>query len=310
MSQINVRDVDVNDEVKQLLELGYFTEGFDFYMVGYVKNEQIFCRINENAQALLKFIKLCEENNCTVTTLKHYNKRVKVLSGTIELVKEEIRQEILHDFGRIYQKELLRKLNNFNQTAPNDTAYHLMCQWKAKLMPCFEKMPLKLFLATVKRVYLGKFLTKSSYLLLSRWALRRLEDIDKYEMENFRFQRSFYGFAYLSGGAAEYYVDANELKCYMKSLELENENMAVTPILKQTFEQNSLKNNDVGKMEKMSIKCLQENINEEYLDLFRQINAFATVINEKAFRAMAQSFTLPAERALLKHYGYFWNIKM
>ena len=94
----------------------------------------------------------------------------------------------------------------------------------------------------------------------------------------------------------------------MKSLELENKNMVVTPILKQTFEQNSLKNNDVGKMEKMSIKCLQENINEEYLDLFRQINAFATVINEKAFCSLAVRFTQPAEKALLNHYGYLWNI--
>lgn len=279
-----VRDVDVGSEVQELLAAGYFDDEISFCGCAYVEAQRIYYRINEQEEAIWRFIRQGMSRGLCPTPLARIYRRKKILSGKREEIKAQVRTEFLLQLQRDYPRAYFEALAPLAVTPANNSAYELLRQWREMLLACFAWEEIQLFSGVVQMSYEAKLLTESSYSQLAAWADDRLRQISRQNRSKGQYGRLYSGFAYREEDGWHYFYDANDVVACRRRWQLMEQGRIVTPFFQKHYWSDVLRTGMLGQMEQQFGETLRQLMEGAYLQRIEQIRQLPAAIPVGLYR--------------------------
>ena len=276
-----IRDVDANEDVKELVENGYFAEEISLYGCAYVVDHRIYFRIHDNEAIIRNFVRREEETGkifpTLVTTLY---KREKIPSGMREKKKEEARTGLVARMQEEYPKEFFHALMPLAEYPANNSAEVCLKQWMQSLFCCFDSLELQLFEGSLKACRQGKLLEAESYKMMERWCEDRWMQINQQNRARGAYSRKFSGFAYFSQGRWQIFCDANELVVWRHYEQALKDGLLVTPVVQRRFETDNLGIGVIEKLEETFLEQLNVSMSNTYFSTIQYLHSLPSAIPE------------------------------
>ena len=298
MSEDNLRDVEANDEAEELLNLGYFDQGFEYYAVLYREQGKICCRFNENPLAICRFIEKKEKGGDYCGSFKHFNARRRVPSGMLENVKKELRQEILAQLKEDYPPEYWQIIDRISVEGA-DSAAEMFGEWKKELMSCFDSARIEAFRGLLAQAYYAKVLTQSSFAQFMDWSGERLAEIMAAEPAIYNFVRTLSGYFYLEEGEWLMDTDADFVRLYERRLKKEEQGRRTSPIYSRDYHFKRLTSEKMNNLQKDFSAEMRDVFDERYMKRMNYLLDLPSVISaDEAEKLQKKVAALKSEAAV------------
>lgn len=301
-----VRDLDVNSEVMDLLENGYFNDEISFYGCAYVKGGRIYYRLHEKEEAIRHFLHESAPKALYPTLLEKISQREKIPSGEMETARERVRMAFVQALQQKYPTTYFETLAPLAKWPAVNIALPLLKEWQEALFANFEADNLQLFTGALQMCYGAKLLEESNYQLLSAWQEDRLLQISRQHRGLGKHNKVFAGFAYKPEEEWRYFYDANELVVCRKHEQLSGQPIVVTPIFRKHYGIDTLGIRAMADLEKQFIQTLTSSLSPVYLTAIQTLKQLPSAIPKTLFSRQEEKMQgLSSNRA--KDAFAFWG---
>ena len=309
MMMLDLRDLQVAQDVAKRAEMGWFDVEFTMYGCCYLKGGQPYFRVSAEACAIYDYIEAASLQQVLPTNLLSRTKTCPVPLGMKEEIAYQVKRELAQELHAAYPAEFLHLLAQTAEEAADDSAYAILQRELEAIIGCFDHRRLRHFEELVNYAYSCRKLSGEHHQqLLHELACERRSMEDVPESQDI-FQKTFYAIAYQTDTGLAIIDNAQKATIYAKKYALERQGHFVTPILSETYWYNyTLRLPDVHKR---FLESLPNRLNDHYLTTLAQISRHNAHITASDFRArlagVAQQYG-PLACETYEQYGRRWGI--
>jgi len=234
------RDILVAENVREMLELGYFPTDFTMYGCAYLQNNELYFKISSEASDIYQFVEFAPLHDIYPSNIMILEREYNVSSGMQEILSLKVKIELANMLRNAYSKEFFFMLNDFANKTVTDDASELLWSEMDQLEGLFNSEKLADLEQLTNAAYSCRRLTKHQYQsLLQRFARERRNMCDDIIIKDIN-EKKLYGIAYEFNSQMQYFSNALPVHVYKKKYELEQSGIFVTPIYEKTFWYNHL----------------------------------------------------------------------
>ena len=304
------RDVKCAGDVGRMATLGKFNVEFDAYGCTYWQEGKQYYRVSSNGEAMFDFVAACGRKGIYPTPIKQYTYQTVVPVEMREKFSEQTKMKLARQMKETY-RGLFAVLQPLAETIANNESLPYLQQEAERLEGHFDDMALQRFAGTMQFAYDAKILTGAGLQQLQQWMERERKQMEDDPVVADRFERTFYGFAYIDGaGAVKYFLDAQKLMTQERRQKFALAGNFVCPMLQKKYWFGT-----VGQMGEVKAQFLRElkNLQDEaYIAYLQQLKQLPGVISDTAFAEAREALqeTDSAEAVtVFDYYCRMWNRK-
>jgi len=301
------RDINTGFMVREMIESGYYDEGFQYFGVAYWRNNDAHCIISSDEISVCAALEQMMLQGIIVTPVLEIIRRLKLSEAEREQSLLRLQEELKQKLFDTFTPEYFSLLTKFGNEPSQNTAFLLLENYRNKLNNNATDNKWNAFAGLVQTAMSAKLLNAAGYNTL-------LESIDSStsNLDQSIQYHTMTGFAYLDDlGQCQYCANGYRPKTIEKKFGLAEQKILSTPILE--YRQNKENNPDgqVNITRNDFLLLMTDIFDKDYLTVLQQLQSLPAAIKREQFSDMleiaAPALTLKAIKSI-SVYGFLWHV--
>ncbi len=303
------RDAVCGDRIGFIAEMGAMEEEFAVFGCGYLEDGKIKYRVSSDKNEMYAFMLHAGRIPLYPTPIHILSERKLLGVEEKEDFIYQLKQQLAQKLKTFYPKEFFIDMKQLITQAPVNSAWPLLQILQEEIEGNFDFDELYLYRILLEQCYQKKLLDEKHKRLGEAWLEKNYNQMENDTVVKERYQRTFYGFAYYKKEELQWYIKSStDLERVLEHrLQLEHDNIFVSPILQKTFW--FAETQQLPRLKEKYVQWLKELIQLRQA-LLLQLYQLQTPISRDVFQKLLgeSDFLTEESRFALEWYGKVWNI--
>ena len=209
-----LRDQQAANEVAERAKMGWFDVEFTTYGCAYLKGGERCYRLSADPAKIYEFMYAPESLDCEVVGVRSHTERYPVPSGMKDYVMREVKTFLAKELQEEYPLGFFYLLEETAKRAEEDTGSALLRERSEWLTGRFNRQELNDFESMLNFLRRCRKVSAESYREFSEWLAEERRAMEESAVPKKRYEKTFYGIAYVAGDSVSYYANAQKDQVY------------------------------------------------------------------------------------------------